>query len=367
MISNSKGSNVVQQINSKGINKAIEQLLNYNNVFDMETTFEKQKNLHEIDVIGDVVFEVAPGPNNKELSARWNALPCEAQLAISDTVSRSVLPSVLEAAGADGSVSTQIGSYEDDTNPSFSLRLTSGDLAAVANAVGFVLSQDSMVALSSNTFEGSFEAGAVRIQVGNITLQEIDVIYQTLRSIKGFTQISGQSTTDGQMTLILDEKVDAEAFSFAVADALALQYAVLFDSVNVAFPSKETYNYGSVENDPAGESGVARQRYRAIRDQASQEVAAAINQYERRRGQQQQPSAAAAAEEKKPLLKMSSFNFVNYLFTAKLVSMIRSAKKNVCYPSHGPDRRIFKQSRGGRRNPGRSNRHIFTNKDMRFW
>ena len=237
----------------------------------------------EVDFVGDVIFEVAPDPNNVELSARWNALPPAAQLAISDTVSKSVLPSVLEAAEAEGSVSPQIGSYLEDTNPSFSLRLTSGDPAAVANAVGFVLSQDSMVALSADAFEGSFEAGAVRIQVGDKSLQEIDAIYQTLRGIEGFPQIGGQSTTDGQMTLILEEGVDVEAFSDAVVSALPSEYsdAVFFNDVNVAFPEKKDYDYGSSENDPAGNAGVARQRYRAVRVQASQELAAAIDRYER--------------------------------------------------------------------------------------
>ena len=235
----------------------------------------------EVDFAGDVIFEVAPDPNNVELSARWNALPPAAQLAISDTVSKSVLPSVLEAAEAEGSVSPQIGSYLEDTNPSFSLRLTSGDPAAVANAVGFVLSQDSMVALSADAFEGSFEAGAVRIQVGDKSLQEIDAIYQTLRGIEGFPQIGGQSTTDGQMTLILEEGVDPRGFADAVDNALASEYDVKAARLQAAFPEKKDYDYASDRNDPAGSAGVARQRYRDVRDQASQEVAAAIDQYER--------------------------------------------------------------------------------------
>ena len=65
-----------------------------------------------------------------------------------------------------------------------------------------------------------------------------------------------------------------------------------------------------------------------------------------------------------------SVHFVNFLFTANLVAKpdgtIR-VTKNARYPCASPDRRIFKQSRGGRGNPGRANRHIFTNKDMRFW
>jgi hypothetical protein len=138
-----------------------------------------------------------------------------------------------------------------------------------------------MVALSADAFEGSFEAGAVRIQVGDKSLQEIDAIYQTLRGIEGFPQIGGQSTTDGQMTLILDEGVDPRGFADAVDVALASEYDVKAARLQAAFPEKKDYDYASDRNDPAGSAGVARQRYRAVRVQASQEVAAAIDQYER--------------------------------------------------------------------------------------
>lgn len=65
-----------------------------------------------------------------------------------------------------------------------------------------------------------------------------------------------------------------------------------------------------------------------------------------------------------------SVNFFNSLFAANIVLQhdgTAKIAKNVRHPCRGPDRRIFKQSRGGRGNPGRANRHIFTNKDMRFW
>jgi hypothetical protein len=55
----------------------------------------------------------------------------------------------------------------------------------------------------------------------------------------------------------------------------------LFYAVNVSFPEKKDYDYASETSDPAGSAGEARQRYRDVRDQAAQEVAAAIDQYER--------------------------------------------------------------------------------------
>ena len=41
--------------------------------------------------------------------------------------------------------------------------------------------------------------------------------------------------------------------------------------------------------------------------------------------------------------------------------------KNMRYHNRGPDRRIFKVARRHGRNPGRANRHLYTNKDMRSW
>lgn len=46
----------------------------------------------EVDFVGDVIFEVAPDPNNVELSSRWNALPPEVKLSISDAVSNTQQP-----------------------------------------------------------------------------------------------------------------------------------------------------------------------------------------------------------------------------------------------------------------------------------
>ena len=45
----------------------------------------------------------------------------------------------------------------------------------------------------------------------------------------------------------------------------------------------------------------------------------------------------------------------------------RMRAKNMRWHVHGPDRRIFKVARRHGRNPGRANRHVYTNKDMRSW
>lgn len=52
---------------------------------------------------------------------------------------------------------------------------------------------------------------------------------------------------------------------------------------------------------------------------------------------------------------------------AERVNPARRYNKKEAYPDRRPERHHFKQFRRGSRNPGRANRHVFTNKDMRFW
>ena len=57
----------------------------------------------------------------------------------------------------------------------------------------------------------------------------------------------------------------------------------------------------------------------------------------------------------------------HYQNTANNDNSGRMRAKNMRWHAHGPDRRIFKVARRHGRNPGRANRHVYTNKDMRSW
>lgn len=225
---------------------------------------------------GTIIFEVAPDPNNAELSDRWNQLSAEQRIRISEQVAKQVVPGVLDVSGASGQVTGQIGSYLNDTNPSFAIRLDGGNPMEVAKALGFVLSQDSMMAISTAPFDGSFGAVAVRISVGQKTEAEIDAIYQALRGIEGQPQIQGQTTSDGVMTVLLGEGVDAKAMASAMDEKLGGQYEIVTHTINAAFPEKQEYDYASERSDPAGNEGVARQRYRDARAEAGQFLDGAI-------------------------------------------------------------------------------------------
>ena len=93
-------------------------------------------------------------------------------------------------------------------------------------------------------------------------------------NLPGFNEVTAGYSAEG---ICASEILEGRGISFTTADLQA------------AFPEKKDYDYASETSDPAGSAGEARQRYRDVRDQASQEVAAAIDQYERGG---QQPAAA---------------------------------------------------------------------------
>jgi hypothetical protein len=218
-----------------------------------------------------VNFEVAPDPNDLELSAKWNALSQEQKLEISLRVAQKIVPKVMRQLKIKGEILSQTGSYLDDTNPSFAIRVDKGDPAGLAKVLGFVLSQDSMMAIASSEFEGSFRAPALKIDVGEKTTAEIEQIYNALRAItiEGQQPIGGQSTSGGVMTILLDSSADVEAISTLADSALNSSYRIGVAEVFASFPEKDEYDYARVQDDPAGDAGVVRQRSRDARAEAT--------------------------------------------------------------------------------------------------
>lgn len=219
-----------------------------------------------------IAFEVAPDPNDVELTALWRQLPQQQRLDISDRVARAIVPMVMKFMNAKGKVLEQVGSYLEDTNPSFALRIDSGDVDQLSKILGFVLSQDSMMAIAPNEFPGSFKSQALRIEIGSKSAAEIDEIYQALRAITlrdGRQPIAGQSASGGIMTVLLDSQDDVNVIGALVDNALANAYTVTGHDVFAAFPEKQEYDYALPESDPAGDEGLARKRARDARAQAS--------------------------------------------------------------------------------------------------
>ena len=224
-----------------------------------------------------IAFEVAPDPNNKDMTSRWNSMSVAEQLMVSNDVGRETSQMVIEDTGAIAKVLPQIGSYLENTNPSFAIKMDAGNPLDLAKNLGFALDQDSMMIMSSENFENAFKAGAVDIDVGRLNQAQVDEIYQKLRGVEGIPKIQGQSTIDGKMIVLLDEGVDAGMMASAFDRALDGKYDVNTSEVFASFPEKAEYDYASPQVIPRENTTDFRERYLAFRDQTQRSIADAVS------------------------------------------------------------------------------------------
>jgi hypothetical protein len=221
-----------------------------------------------------LIFEVAPNPDDAQAMARWNQLSPEQKTKISKDVIDNVLPKAMEAVGIQGYLANQIGSYENDTNPSFGLFVKKGSadqILELAKMLGYALSQKSMVVASPKETKGLDKNGAIRILVGNIDIQKADQIYQRLRAIRvnGKPILDGQTTVHGQMVIMNFYGLTIEEFAEKIHNQLNGEYNVTIDDVYSSLIEEKDYKYGDPKSDPRGNRGVLRERSRALRTEAS--------------------------------------------------------------------------------------------------
>lgn len=199
-----------------------------------------------------VLFEVAPDPNNKELSAQWNALSPERRQEISNDVATKVIPKVLESIGVEGSVSEQLGGYLDSTNQSFALLLAPGTDPAKVDAairnVGFVLSQDSVMAVGEKRFPGAKPMWSLDFTLPSSDYKTVSDFYNRLRKaqVNGVQPVTGHTTIGNTMSVIYDES-DGPASIAEVVEAikaLGIEGKAKVHQVFVAFVDKGGDDYG---------------------------------------------------------------------------------------------------------------------------
>lgn len=223
-----------------------------------------------------VMFEVAPDPNNTELKARWDAVPFERKVQISQRVAKQIMPQVFKLAGVRAKITTQLGGYLDDTSPSFAAIVPSSasaqQLMDVARVGGFGLAQDSMMVLDSKPFEGSFPTGLITVTLPeNMQDQEsVHSIYQAVRKVSP-ENISGHTTVGKEMVLAVpaDKMADLTSKIVGVLDARPETFNVDSAEGHMAFPSKEEYDYGQQTGKLSPELSAKRAEANRIREEAS--------------------------------------------------------------------------------------------------
>ena len=247
---------------------------------------------------GGVLFEVAPDPNDAELTAAWDSLSEDAKAQLSSSVASDMVPKVLSALGATGSVKEQVGGYLGATNPSLVLKVDSPEQSLpVAKLLGYVLSQDSMVSLSETEVAEHDRVGVVTLALPeNYGEPEIAALYDRLWELehKGEKLVGGHTTAGGKMAILNFSELTTEELAKTIDDHLGGEFSVDGDEIYAAFPQKEEYGYGS-DNEKGTATGRSpvQERGGNLRAEASEAIRAGIERY--RSGSYAQPGRGAGA------------------------------------------------------------------------
>lgn len=195
-----------------------------------------------------VFFEVAPDPNDTELTALWNALPQDAKQAISQQVAQAIVQKVLTEIGASGAFDTQLGGYMGATNPSLALVLDRPELlTSAAKLLGYVLSQDSMMVVSDRQSVGTQPVGAVTIDLPDgFGAKEVEALYDKLWELEheGEKLVGGHTTANGHMVILNFSNLDTKGLADVIYEHLGGEFNVDDTEVFSAFIDKEAYQYG---------------------------------------------------------------------------------------------------------------------------
>ena len=236
-----------------------------------------------------ILFEVAPDPNDARLSAVWKSLSGADKQDISKSVASRLIPKILSHFGATGKVFEQIGGYQGESNPSFTILLESGDPDAIAKASGFILSQDMMIAVSDKPFPGGVKTGAVTIEIGKDDPAAVyAMIYDKVKAAEGHT------TVNGQMIILNnpDFGITTEELGRQVDEALGGWYdAFGDDGIYAEFPKSKDYGYDIQDAQGAASGSPDSQWAGGLRSEANQQLESEL----RRRGIKLSPARSDAA------------------------------------------------------------------------
>jgi len=230
-----------------------------------------------------VMFEVAPDPNNLDLNTRWDAVPFERKIEISQRVAAKIMPQVFRLAGVRAKMTTQLGGYLEKTSPSFAAILPSTasaeQLMDVARLGGFGLTQEEMMVLDSKPFEGSSLTGLITITLPeNMQDQEsVHSVYQAIRQVSP-ENIKGHTTVGKEMVLAVPSDRMADLVS-KIQGALGRRpegFIINAAEGQSAFVSNKEYDYDSENGNLTPELLAKRTEARRIREEASAAIEAEL-------------------------------------------------------------------------------------------
>lgn len=236
-----------------------------------------------------LTMEVAPNPNDKRAVARWNQLTEESKL----SVTRAILPWVLDKVALLTKThidlpKLQRGGYKGTPNYSMCCEVEEGgDVLQVAQILGKVLRQESIMLVSVKQSQGTSASKLIRIKLPDgYTTEQIDKLYSVIdgiRDAQGKRLLEGHSTVNGIMTISADPAKIEEIESSLTSALAEYEDDISYDAddgyVGFIEPLKENKN-ATAQNDTGGigtvQEGTPTSVYDNLRSQTDEKVAALV-------------------------------------------------------------------------------------------
>lgn len=182
-----------------------------------------------------VLFEVAPNPDNMELTRRWASLSQDQKLAITDSISKEFTPQVLEALGVHGTVEDAVGGFEGEINPSLYLTVDEKPFE-VAGAIGDTFQQKAMVVFGDGPGPGLDEHGLVSIHVPGADDKQLRSIQEKIGGLA-----DGWTYHNDRMQVLNFSGTDDRSYAESIDRALGGQYSIEHAKVYSAYIEERDY------------------------------------------------------------------------------------------------------------------------------
>lgn len=227
-----------------------------------------------------MLYEVAPDPDNKELTDAWNKLSQKEREQITKLVRDAILSDVASAVGAKvGKTVVALGGFEGQINPNLVTEFSPKKLSyqqarALAAAIGIALDQKS-VAVADPRIEGT--NGMVRITLPSKAAKLAPAI---MRAIGDSTGAYDFTSRGNNIDVLNFTKLSTESFADKIEDAIGefddeLEFAVAYGEVKSELVSKDEYE-SEIEALRPGSGREVLERVWRARDRAREIVAAEL-------------------------------------------------------------------------------------------
>ena len=260
-----------------------------------------------------LVYEVAPDPDNKELTAAWNLLSVKDKEEITKLAQDAVLADIVDAVGAKvGKTVTALGGYEGNVNPNLITEYKTKGLSlqqarALAAAIGITLDQKSVV-IADPRLESS--NGLVRVTLEGKAAKHAAAIMKAVGDATGAYDFTSRGNNIDILNFV---DPSTEAFAGRIQEAIdefdsELPFVVSFGEVKSELIEKGDYEK-EISNLRSGSGEEILQRLRGARDRSREIVEAELRgrlarQVQRPAGSARRADARSAEErglEEKPV------------------------------------------------------------------